>query len=187
MATPVQICNSALLKIGEPRINSLSDNTKAAIACNEQYEKLRNEVLRAHPWNFAIKRAELASVATAPVYGFDQAYQIPTDCLRILGHEGEEYDRDYKVEGDKVLTNTSEFKIRYISLIEDTSKYDENFQEALALRIAADLAYYLTQSTSLKSQLLQEYELSLSRARSYDAQEGFPEDIGADFWINQRL
>lgn len=185
MATPVQICNSALLKLGEPRINTLSDNTKTAIACNEQYNKLRKEVLRAHPWNFAIKRASFSEIASTPVYGFDNTYQIPSDCLRIIDRE--DLSVDYVIEGDRVLCSATEFKARYISDIEDSSKFDENFAEALSLRIASDLAYYLTQSTSLKNSLLAEYELVLSRARSFDAQEGTPEDLDATFWIDSRL
>ena len=45
-SSEVAICNSALIKIGAAEITSLSDVNKRAQLCNEQYSKLRDELLR---------------------------------------------------------------------------------------------------------------------------------------------
>ena len=82
--TETSICNSALIKIGADRINSMTETNRRAQLCNEQYSKVRDEVLRSHPWNFAITRAEFSQLTTTPSFGYNYEYSIPSDCLRIL-------------------------------------------------------------------------------------------------------
>lgn len=100
MATSLTICNSALIKLGAEVISSLSDNNKRAILCNTQYETLKNKVLRAHPWNFAIARAQLVSDITVPSWGFNSAFVLPVGCLRVIDVR---YDYEYSVEGSLLL------------------------------------------------------------------------------------
>lgn len=65
LTSDVQIVNLALTRLGDLRIAALSDATPAAQAANAVYASLRDEVLRAHPWNFAIQRATCGKVADA--------------------------------------------------------------------------------------------------------------------------
>jgi hypothetical protein len=183
----VGICNSALLKLGSERISSLSDDNKRAIACNERWEVVRDEVLMDHPWNFALKRAELSEDATAPTWGFDSRYPLPADCLRVLKTEDDDYGRvPWKVEGRYILTDATEMKILYIAQITDPTYYTPKFAEVAALRLAADLAYHLAQSITLAQEILNVYRLMLADARMTDAQEGTPDDFNADYWIDER-
>lgn len=191
MATSkVAICNSALAKLGVDFISDLTDETKAAILCNEQYDKKRQQLLRAHPWNFAIKRVSLAKTATTPEFEFDNEFQLPSDCLRVLKIDDEGYIPNYPtwvIEGDKLLSSLDTVKIKYIADIEDVGLFDENFTEALAFLIASDLSYALVQSASLSKAMLELHDRVLRDARSFDAQEGTPEDLGADRWTSSRL
>ena len=61
MASEVDIANRALQKLGAESIVSLTQDSENARACNLCYEPIRDAELRAHPWNFAIKRASLAA------------------------------------------------------------------------------------------------------------------------------
>jgi hypothetical protein len=191
MATsPVEICNSALIKVGASRITSLSDGTKSALICNEQYPKLRREVLRQHPWNFAIRRKALAASVVEPEFDFSQAFVIPSDVLRILSTDLPKH-LDWAVEqnssGQRVLlTDSDTCKIRYIKDVSDTTIYSPDFEEALALRIAMDLAYSLAQSTSLTRELQRQFKEMLATARSIDAQEGSMEEFDDGEWIETR-
>ena len=58
--TAVSICNLALARLGDATIESLDDATAQAEYCNLFYAQTRDEVLRSHPWNFAIARKALA-------------------------------------------------------------------------------------------------------------------------------
>jgi len=180
--TAVEICNSALTKIGAERITSLEDDSPRAVLCNERYALLRDQVLRAHPWNFAIKRAALPQLATTPVFEWAYEYQLPTDCLKVLNTE--EHSR-FKVEGRKILSNEgAPLNIRYIYKNENVGDYDPVFVEALSCRIAVDLCYSITNSTTMAESMLAAYRAQLSEARSMDAQEGSPEDWIVDEWLN---
>tara|TARA_R100001594_G_scaffold2889_2_gene11195 strand:+ start:303 stop:869 length:567 start_codon:yes stop_codon:yes gene_type:complete len=183
--TETSICNSALIKIGADRINSLTETNKRAQLCNEQYSKVRDEVLRSHPWNFAITRAEFAQLSTTPAFGYTYHFSIPSDCLRILNLSDETIE--WKQEGNKLLTDSATVKARYIKRVTAPAEFDSFFIEALALRLAADLSYSLVQSTTLSSLMTQQYEKHLAFARSYDAQEGTPPELTDDSFIEARI
>jgi hypothetical protein len=95
-------------------------------------------------------------------------------------------DYDWQREGDYILTDSSELKIKYIKKITDTSKYDATFAEALATKLAADISYSLVQSVTLKDTLMKEAEMALRTARSFDAQEGTPQQVVANDWLTVR-
>lgn len=149
--TEVSICNSALIKVGADRINSLSEQNKRARLCNTLYETMRDDVLAAYPWNFAIARAELSQVDDEPIFGFDYIYQLPSDVLRVL--EVQEKDYVWKIEGAYLLSDEGEIQIKYIRREDDVTKFSMMFAEALAYRLAMELAYPLAQNRGLRDSL----------------------------------
>jgi hypothetical protein len=172
----VEICNSALHKIGARRISSLSDGTKEAIILNDMYDRLRKEVLRSHPWNFAIAYVALSETVNTPVWPkWSKEFLLPSDVLRVLEVEPD-YDAPWEVgyntDGNKVIFSTStSMKIKYIKDITNTTLFAPDFDEALAFRIAADIAYTLVQSQTVQANMFQAYKDFLAQARSFDAQE----------------
>lgn len=177
-ANPTSICNLALAHLGDAAIMSLDDNSPEAALCNRFYEQTRDEVIQSHPWNFAIRRANLSLLAEAPPFGWGYQYQLPTDCLRILqlnGYEVYQADGIFVVEGGKMLTNSDAAQIRYIQRIEDATMFPPLFVEALALKLATRLAKPLTGSASEVERLLAEYErITKPLAIRKDASEGRP-------------
>lgn len=185
MASTVDICNKALIKIGEDTIIDLTENSKAARLCNQIYADLRDTMLREHPWNFAIKRAQLARLTTDPIFEFDAQFQLPSDCLKVLRTDDDL--SPYRVEGKALLVNSNAVKIEYISRVEDTTMFDSLFVEALSDRIGAHLVYNLADNTQLV-QIMEQKALSrIRQARSMDGQEGIPRSVEADQWLNTRL
>jgi hypothetical protein len=66
--TDLDIANSALTKLGESIVSSISSpTTPAAEACANRIEFCRRTVLRSHPWNFAIDRRTLTLAAVTNV------------------------------------------------------------------------------------------------------------------------
>jgi hypothetical protein len=88
MSSVVDICNEAMDLLGAATITSLTENSKEARLCNRKFELTRDAVLRAHPWNAAIARAELAANSVGPAFGFTHQFQLPADpyCLRVLSY-----------------------------------------------------------------------------------------------------
>jgi hypothetical protein len=190
--TDVTICNLALTMLGADRITSLLDDTENARKCNSVYTFVRDEVLRAHPWNFAIKRAVLAELATPPVFGYDHQFQIPSDCLRVFevssGWSDVESETEFEIEGKALLTDMNTCYIRYIFRQTDPTQFDSSFVNAIAARLAAEMAYSITGHGSMATAMMQIYEQKMSAARSADAQEsGLPNTIGGDVWNQSRI
>ena len=184
MASIVDICNRALSKLGQIRITSLTDNNKAAKACNHAYEYVRDAVLRDHVWNCTMTRAQLAPLSTTPSFGFDYQYQQPGDCIKVV-----EVDTSYPwtVEGRAILTDQGPtLDIRYQKREEDPNQYDPLLLEALAAKLAYELAEELTQSNSKKDEAMRDYMTLLNQAKLRDAQEQSPAELHEDDWINAR-
>lgn len=192
MATDVTIVNAALIRLGETTITALSDDTKPARLANAIYGDVRDAVTRAHPWNFALARAELTANANAPTWGYDNAYDLPGDpdhCLRVLTIEGEdEHAGRWTVEGRQILSNLSApIQITYLRRISEPDDTDPLFREALSARLARELAEPLGKSTSLQQAMAEFYGAKLREARSADGQEGTPDVLVADTWLSARF
>jgi len=188
MASEVSICNLALVRLGASTIASLTENTKEGRRCNALYEINRDIVLRAHPWNFAITRAVLAEDTTTPVYEFDHRYSLPVGCLRVLRLGENHEDLNYKVEGRYVVTDENSASILYVARVTDPNQFDTLFIEALAAKLAAELAFDITATGATGQQLLRrEYTDKLAEARGTDAREGFPDAVSNGSWLDSRV
>lgn len=194
----VTICNLALTRIGDETITALSDTSKRARLCRVHYAPTRRAVLEAHPWNFAVKRAELAVLADAPNHEFTYALTLPTDFLRVIrtSLEAEGYDdAPYRIEtmvtgGDVVrvlVTDTDTLSIEYLADVTDPNLFSPLFVDLLAARLAAELCMPITDTMSAAQALWQIYESKLREARSTDAQQGTPREFFGDQWIAARL
>ena len=198
MPSVVDICNESLDLLGAATIIALTDNSKEARLCNRNFDLVRDAVLRAHPWNIAVTRKELAQDASAPAFGFTYQYTLPTDpyCLRVLSfwdsnvdNELAAYDSNvmYKIEGRKILSNEGTCNIIYIGRVTDTEQYDSLLSSTIAHRLAAETAYAITGSGTVAQTMNALYEQRLREAKSIDAMEGYPEQPLADTYTNIRF
>lgn len=199
MASVIQVANRALTKLGAARIISLNDNNKQARAISSCFEDLRDAELRAHRWQFAIKRDSLPALVAAPAYGFQYQYQLPADFIR-LDQINDQYPdtimdnyigtetAEWAIEGNKILTSLgAPLKIRYGYRVEDPNQWDPLFREALACRIAAELCEDLTQSDTKKQNAWAEWKRAINTAISVNAIERIPQMPPDDQFIISRL
>lgn len=192
MTTDVTIVNAALIRLGETTITALSDDIKPARLANAIYADVRDAVTRAHPWNFALMRAELSANANAPTWGYANAYDLPGDpdhCLRVLTVDDEdEHVGRWTVEGRQIVSDlSSPIRILYLRRVYAPDDTDPLFREALSARLARELAETLGKSTSLQQAMTKLYQAKLREARSADGQEGTPEILSADTWLTARF
>lgn len=175
--TTLEICNAALSRLAEVRIVALTDDKPAARTLVVNLPIARHEVLRAHRWNFASKRATLSQDEDTPAFGYDYQYTLPTDCLRVLevnevSGSGDPLD-DWEIEGRKILIDDAEVNIIYVADVEDYAQWDALAQSALICLLASKIAPAIHGgSTSKAKDLLEEYsQLIAPIARRIDANE----------------
>lgn len=185
--TEVGIANSALVKVGGDVIQSLTQDIKQARLINTIFPFHRDNVLRAHPWNFAVRRVTINPNGVVPDSEFDFTYDIPADCLRVLNTPDNASIQWVVEENRTLLTNESTLKIRYIFRNTDPTTWDSCFAEAFAWRLASEIAFNLSDNESLSEKCLKRYKEVLAEARSMDGAEGKIPGLIADTWTKRRL
>ncbi len=81
----IGIMNLALGKIGHSTaIATLTEDTEYRIACTTVWDYILDEVLEARPWHFAKTRSRIHRVDVIPAFGFDYAYILPDNFLRLI-------------------------------------------------------------------------------------------------------
>lgn len=189
MSVEVDICTSAMIKLGAEPINDLNDDTKEARLCRIQYPKIRDAILRSAPWSFALKRVQLSPVAETLVFGDGNKFQLPQDCVKFFKlYAGDDYvsTEKYRIEGDFLICSLETVQGWYVSNEIEVEKYDPNFREAVANALAADLCYAITQSNNLGQTLMANAKFFIDEARSYNSQEVTPESFTFDEFLNAR-
>src|SRR5437899_29489 len=83
------LLNDALGQAGGcQRITSIDDGSTNARHCLTFYPALRDGLLRAHFWNFALVWVKLAQNIPAPTIGYAYSYKLPADFLRVKDYAG---------------------------------------------------------------------------------------------------
>ena len=171
----INIINRALIKIGQPTISSTSQDPNGRIY-GLVYEDVRDWLLAAHSWRFAIKRAILARDEEKPISGFAYAYTLPSDFLLLykfqetyklpnLSDNITKSDERYSIEGNKILCNEPDkLDFSYIAKIQDPNMFNPWFREALIAKLAAEFAPRLKQSASLAKAYNEEFFQYLRKA-----------------------
>ena len=93
----------------------------------------------------------------------------------------------FVIEGRKLLTDEGTAKIKYIGRVTDTEQYDASLVEALAARLAAEICYAITGSTSMVQIQTSLYEAKINEARFNDATEGATQRLEASDFIESRF
>jgi len=176
----VQICNLALTELGAGTISNYdTDTSEKAVLCRIYYDLVVSEVLRSHEWNCAIWYQSLAPLASTDedylltdYDKYDYQYQLPTVplCLRPL--EIPEYPTyPYEIASGYLLTDLDTVVLKYIKLIEDTTKFDPLLVRAIAYRLAADIAPRITNARKTRTELLATYDWQITKGVHVDGQE----------------
>jgi len=178
----VKICNLALVSLGADTIMDMGEDNETARKLNAIYVPILKDLLRAHPWNFSSGRTTLAQLSETPPFEFTYYYQLPSDCLRAV-EVNEDSSINFVVEGRRLLCNEGSVDLKYIIYAEDPTLYDPNFVALFAARLAAEIAYAITNSRTISKDRWEIYLGMLKTARSSDAQEGKPQRTERHGWV----
>lgn len=196
-STQIGICNRALSRIKAERLVALDGRSQAAVELAALWPEARDAVLRDHPWNFARKRLALA-LLTDEYEGWDYAYSYPSDCIRALwlynsnasdtygtlsfsNTQAWNYVENVKFEialaqngtSRVLLSDEADAILLYTARVETPALFDAMFADALAWRLAAELALSLRGDVQVQQAMAQQYMLVLSQAQRENANEGY--------------
>lgn len=179
MASATSICSNALLMLGADPINDLdaSEGDRAILALN-LWPSSRDSIIRAHMWDCCIKRETLAPLAAAPVYGWAYQYQIPADCLRLIGiGPVDGYAVNHKVEGRTILADHNPLLVRYLFKNENVETWDAGMVSYAEAYMASLMAWPIQKDRGLAADMRNLAAQLLRQARGADAQQGVPDAI----------
>lgn len=165
MASKIDIVSSALQKLGHSPVSSLDEDDPTVMA-SAAYDVIYPALLVRHRWRFAVKKALLARLTSAPLNEWTYAFQVPTDCLLPIGV----YPKAaYEIYGDRLYAHQDTLELDYIftANIGDVPAY---FQRVLEYAVAADVAEGMTSNTSLVQAMSDRAERELSVAMGIDSQ-----------------
>jgi len=194
MISETSICNQALSWLGVARITSLDDVSTAGQLCRDNYYFLRDAVLEERMWTFATTRTT-STVADLDDWGIRYKHSVPLDWLAVYrvycdvsGYEQKDYiqSEGWVREGNFVLSNDATVYMWGIKRVTDTANFSAMFVQALASRIAMDLAMPLTQNTKLAEKMTQLYAAKLDLAATRDGQQGRNERIRSHDLVDAR-
>lgn len=187
MASEIQVYKAAATAVGSSsQITSPTDDRPVARAIRNVWDINRRAALRDAAWNFAMARAELPALAQAPVFGFDSAFQLPADSVRLIEVFGEAR-AEYQVEGRKVLADVSgPLRIRYIRDVTEPSEWDDEFAMAFGLRIGWMIGEKIAGSSFNQDRAWRNYREALVQAKTSDGSENPPIGQEESDWIRAR-
>jgi hypothetical protein len=183
--TKVEIINKSLTLIGAAPIVNITDDTNNARIMNRVYDLSLRSILSETCWNFATKRKLLATSTTALEWydtGVSTVYARPSDVIRIFGTNDD--NAVWREEGDYIISDTAGLGVKYVYYLDTPSKYPASFVDAFVDRLASDAAFMILNNSNIAQKYLEKYEkVSLSKARSENAQIGTQQYLKDDEWV----
>ncbi len=184
MADNVSVVNVALTRLGQRTIASLTENTREAQAINAIFDDILELVLALHPWNAATTRFRLPKLATPPVWGPSNAFQLPGDFLRLVRTDFQE--EHFRVERDTLISDLDDVDVEYIAKVTDMNLLGPAFRMAMSARLSYELAPKLAGS-SRQPTMFGLYKDDLKEAQYQDSLQAPVTSMGGSSWLNARF
>lgn len=162
------------------------------IVCSKWYDVTRQEALRQMMPNFARKRGIWAlDAGYEPAFGYQRAYKYRSDCLKVLGIGNINEPRsDYAIEDNHILIDDvyeSGLPVRYISDVQDVSKWTPDFSIVFSWMLAKNICMELHDSSHKYAEIEQILPLKIAQFLSVDSQENKPVRVSNSNLMRRRL
>jgi len=185
MASKTEIANRALSKLGQPRVSNIdTTDTKAARTIRNMWDNVRDSLLQSFPWNFSVRRAQLAADGSAPAWGWAKQYTLPSDFLSLIEIKN---NPRYEVADGFIMTDEgAPLYIKYVRRVVNTGLYDAMFAEAFAAQLAVEACEEITQSNTKKQILIAERDGIIKMAYQNDSIQNPVAEPLVDEWLTAR-
>lgn len=199
VSNALEICNLALLMIGQHTIPSLDENgdsdTLQAETCRAFYDQARMSLLSRYNWTFALSRFKYGETKydssenrkkdrekylSKNEIEYNYKYQLPHDFLKLVSvKDGENKDLlpitgckpPYSLEGVSLFCDTFPCRILYVHDVENVLHFSSMFIDCLVLELATRLTKIFNDSTTYKQQLEIDFARLIDEAKRLDCQQ----------------
>lgn len=174
----INICSTALVKMGAQSISSFEDGTVEAEISAKMYPLTRDALLSAYPWSFAVGQQKLNKLNVKPLADYKYAYALPNDFLRVMsaGNGNRGFGIEYRIFENRLHTNSEEVNLTYIFRPKEEN-FPAFFYDALVAKLAAAVALPLTENSATTQELERQADKIVSAARLIDSQQSTPRNF----------
>lgn len=192
MHSKIDIINLALANLSNGNmVQDLSENTPEAAQAAAHWDVVVDSLLAEYPWAFATRTESLACLGHE---GTDYAWAYPDDCTRILRicAAGTNTPESFTILRSRdnrkrmIMAAAPTAVATYITRDVPASDMPAHFVNALAWKLAAELALAKRADPSLATACLQAYEVYLEQAKLRDAREAGPHPRRPGKWLRVR-
>ena len=187
----IEIVNLALTRLGLTSVTSLGEASAEASAAAKVWDAAVRAALQEHRWGFNTKRAALPLRMENPAGStFLFRYGAPADLLQPYEIFQADVTQDRPIpflfEGGDIYSDEAGAILIYGANAESAVSFSSQFCDALAWRLASELAAPLTQKTSLMEYAMGRYQDSVARAKASAGNAQRPRDEKIPSYIRAR-
>lgn len=158
---PTEIVNLTLDLIKTENINDITipDDDKISAVCARWWDDTRQECQEGFPWVFSSTRAAIPLNATAPDFGFTDAYVLPNGYLSLnfINYQHIPLSQwNYTIEDGNIHIDNGKaerLNIGYVFDQTDVSKWSPSFKFFVAASFGEKVAYKLTGNAGLQKRM----------------------------------
>lgn len=177
--TQLNLYNEALRLLGERKLLSLTENREPRRVLDDVWDGgAINYCLEQGQWNFATRAVMIEKSTTQiPAFGYEFAFDKPSDCLRTIGVASDEYFNTPLTQMIEEVgfwfTDIDPIYVRYISNSSeygtDLTRWPQTFVKYVAAYLAHEASWGITQDKDKRRDAKAEMMMRLIDARSKDA------------------
>lgn len=185
VTSKVELCNLALSHLGNygtvGDIDTPSNDKEIIFA--QWYDITRQGLLKSVMPNFALARRAVSQLPTDPAFGYANAFEYPSDCLKVLGLGNVDQRADYTYSVERVGTRLAivtdddwedGMELRFIEDVSDVNAMSVEFKLLLSWVLAANVALPVTQDAVKSKAIRAEIPSKMSELSGLNAQENRP-------------
>lgn len=214
MLSQTTICNVALSRIGiRQPIANIDENSETASICKLFFEQSLSLMFRERDWPFAQRQVDLALVSTNPTPNWSYSYRYPANFISIvdvrsdsstgsialpsnaynltvtdstLRHNKSPFTISSDVSGRLIYSNQASAIATGTYYVDDVLQFDPVFADALAWKLAYEIAIPLTRDSAMRDMARTEYENAVSTAFANSLEESYTEVNDDSDFISSR-
>lgn len=197
MASRLSLYNGALLECGERDLASLTENREPRRLLDRVWDNgAVDYCLGQAQWKFATRATQLApDPGIEPDFGFQLAYEKPSDHIRTVGLYSDEYGNvpllQYTQEQNYFFTDVQPIFLWYVSNHAsyggDLGAWPAEFSRAVEVYLASRIIKKLTQSDEKEANMIKFAKSLFRDAASSDAMEGPTKFLPPGSWASARV